>query len=90
MVNCTWYMPLSQIHEIYVGKYCHDNQADNRTYHATHHLLDYEHANDDDDKTCYVISEVTHISLTKPSQREGRFIAFIPISGITIHYRYLS
>ena len=85
-------MPLSQIHEIHVGKYCHDNQADNRTYHATHHLLDDEHANDDDDKTCYVISEVTHISLTKPSQIEpnqalpkGRMsYSFSPIVGLVI------
>ena len=84
-------MPLSQIHEIHVGKYCHDNQADNRTYHATHHLLDDEHANDDDYKTCYVISEVTHISLTKPSQIEpfpkGRmFYRISPIVGLVIIY----
>ena len=58
-------MPLSQIHEIHVGKYCHDNQADNRTYHATHHLLDDEYADDDDDKARYVISEVCHIFLFK-------------------------
>ena len=67
-------MSLSQIHEIDVGKYYCDYQAYNRTYHATHHLLDDEHANDENDKTRYVISEVTHKSLTKPSQREGCFI----------------
>ena len=54
---------LSQVHKINVGKYCYDYQAYNRTYHATLHLLDDEHANDEDDKTRYVISEVTHKSL---------------------------
>ena len=56
-------MLLSQIHEIHVGKYCNNNQANNCTYHATHHLLDNEYTDDDDYKTCYVISEVTHKSL---------------------------
>lgn len=53
-------MLLSQIHEIHVGKYCNYNQANNCTYHATHHLLDNKYADDDDYKTCYVISEVCH------------------------------
>ena len=57
-------MLLSQIHEIDVGKNCYDYQAYNCTYHAAHHLLDNKYADDDDDKTCYVISEVTHKSLT--------------------------
>ena len=65
---------LSQIHEIDVGKNCYDYQAYNRTYHAAHHLLDDEHADDDNDKTCYVISEVTHKILASPPalpRREG-------------------
>ncbi len=57
---------LSQIHEIYVGKNSHDYQAYNRTYHATHHLLNDKYADDDDDKTSYVISEVTHIKSSAP------------------------
>jgi hypothetical protein len=60
-------MSLSQIHEIDIGKdYCY-NQAYYRPNHATHHLLDDKHAYDDDDKTCYVISEVTHIKKLGPS-----------------------
>ena len=70
IVHGKLYMSLSQVHKIHVGKYYCDYQAYNRTYHATHHLLDDEHANDEDDKTRYVISEVTHKSLTKPSPIE--------------------
>ncbi len=63
IVHGKLYMSLSQIHEIDIGKdYCY-NQAYYRPNHATHHLLDDKHAYDDDDKTCYVISEVTHKSL---------------------------
>ena len=61
-IHYSFFCRLSQIHEIDIGKdYCY-NQAYYRPNHATHHLLDDKHAYDDDDKTCYVISEVTHIS----------------------------
>ena len=66
IVHGKLYMSLSQIHEIDIGKdYCY-NQAYYRPNHATHHLLDDKHAYDDDDKTCYVISEVTHIKSSAP------------------------
>ena len=78
-------MSLSQIHKINVGKYYCNYQAYNRTYHATHHLLDDEHTNDEDDKTRYVISEVTH----KPNQAfpEGRmFDSTTPYVGQYVYY----